>query len=353
MQRTQARGIIIQASPWIDNIVARLHRSHVEEVKAIFHDLAEEVGLAHKDPTIDCPFLNLEVDWLTDCFRVSTEWCQKTSSKVQAVCRKQTNQLRTIWSVIGACSYYVYTTTRLLWQLRHTYSYMSQVARTQHHHGEHQINWQQPMQLPDRVKEELLAIVSSMLDPHPYFPIWHPPSLPQVDHMAVLVSDASVHGYGFHHLYKGKRIKASRTWSTATRPPKLPKGGHDQFSHEVAGLSLAMTETLLTHPPQVPILVVVDVQSIPRICQKQYCTHPAMMDLIMDLAARNITYYVSWGPGDTSMPADPESRLGSYSTVSGLISSQQDGQVFLDYIKDSIAYGQEKGYFTLQEQPQS
>jgi hypothetical protein len=201
------------------------------------------------------------------------------------------------------------------------------------------------VQVPNPVREELQAVVVSMQDPHAHFPIWHPPTLPEMDTMACLVCDASAYGYGFHYLIQGIRTRASRTWSTATRPPRLPSGGHDQFAHEVAGLTLSLREVLQHHPRNTPLLIVVDVQGIPRICQKQYCSHPGMMDLLMDIT--DLTYYVTWGPGDSHMPADPESRLGMHRTVTRPLADSEDGQAFVDYIRDAVVYGQDRGYFTL------
>ena len=70
-----------------------------------------------------------------------------------------------------------------------------------------------------------------------------------------------------------------------------------------------------------------------------------MMDLLMDIT--DLTYYVTWGPGDSHMPADPESRLGMHRTVTRPLADSEDGQAFVDYIRDAVVYGQDRGYFTL------
>ena len=70
-----------------------------------------------------------------------------------------------------------------------------------------------------------------------------------------------------------------------------------------------------------------------------------MMDLLMDIT--DLTYYVTWGPGDSHMPADPESRLGRHRTVTEPLAGSEDGQAFVAYIRDAVAYGTSKGYFTL------
>ena len=332
------QGFLVVARPWIDNIILRVSHLHRDQAESTLMSILTRLNLEAKFEGQDAPFLNIDCDWLTQTFRLTQKWLDMASGTVIKALQKQTLSLRLVWKLIGLTGYYVYTTTRLLSLMRRTYAFQSTVSQLLP-------EWERPVQIPNPVREELMAVVESMRDPFVHFPIWHPPTLPAVASMGVLVCDASAQGYGFHYLYQGIRTRASRTWSNATRPPRLPTGGHDQFAHEVAGLGLSLREILQHHPTNVPLLVVVDVQGIPRIVQKQYTTHPGMMDLMMDIT--DLTYHVTWGPGGDLMPADGESREGRYRTATRPISDSEDAQTFLDYIEDAIIYGQAKGYFTL------
>lgn len=352
MHRASAQGVKVHACPWIDNVVARMYHQDIPAVIDLFHQLAEEVGLQHKPPTIDEGFLNVVVDWLTSTFKVNQQWCEKAADRVQSLCNKQTNQLRSVWAVIGRCSYHVYTTTRLLWQLRHAYSFMSQIARTQQDQGEQQINWQQPVQVPDTVRQELLAIRESMLS-EAWYPMWHPPSLPDMTQMDVLVVDASIKGYGYHFRSASDPhhvIKASRVWGPEGAPkfPKTTRGVttmcHDQFTSEVMGLVRSAAEVIEYHPTgrqKTPILIVSDCQAISKCFAKQYTHHCQLMDWIMDMSPHKEDMYVTWWLGDSTMPADPESRAGRHQTRRSELTSQ-----FVDYVQAALTYGRTQGYYT-------
>jgi hypothetical protein len=91
---------------------------------------------------------------------------------------------------------------------------------------------------------------------------------------------------------------------------------------------------------------VVDVQGIPRIVQKQYCTHPGMMQLKHFRTGLRTT-----PPGDpeeiSCLQMERAGKAGRHRTATRPISDSEDAQTFLDYIEDAVIYGQARGYYTL------
>ena len=201
--------------------------------------------------------------------------------------------------------------------------------------------------MPDSVKQELLDIRQDMLSPDSY-PIWHPPSLPDMASMDILVVDASRYGYGFHfrsYSMPNSVTEASRVWGPGGAP-KLPTGAHDQFSAEVKGMVLAVREVLRLHPPEgrpkVPLLIVSDCQAIPRCMAKAYTHHPALMDFIMDTSPYKDMLYCTWWLGGDHMPADVCSRAGRVHTRTTTLS-----QRFASYVEAARQWGHAQGYLCL------
>ena len=165
------------ARPWIDNLIIRVSHHHRAQAEACLLDILTRLNLEAKFEGEDGSFLNVDVDWYTDTFRLTQKWLDTASATITKALQKQTLSLRLTWKVIGLAGYYTYTTTRLLGLLRKTYAFQSAQAQ-----GDG-MNWDRGVQIPNAVRQELHQVVSSMQDQHAHFPIWHPPALPVVEDM--------------------------------------------------------------------------------------------------------------------------------------------------------------------------